>query len=126
MKGAGMITGSLVAVLLSASLLASPPKAAPVELRLDPTTTLPGLSVAFLIKLPLEVVERGVDQVDAVLHVTSSVTGETFEAHFDEAPNVNGWIDLFLRSLPAHGMIEVQETIDPPYGSSWFADERLQ
>jgi hypothetical protein len=114
-------------VLIGQPLVAAPSKSA--GLRLDPATTLPGLPVGFLITLPDDVlakaVEQDVNELPARLHVTAA-DGKTFEAAFDDEANFNGWISLFMRSQPAHGIVQIQELVDPPLGPGWFADLRFQ
>lgn len=134
MKIAENVISAVALLLLSGvSLLAAPSKSGGVNLRLDPAATLPGLPVAFLVTLPVEVVELGMNEVGAVLHVTPP-SGETFQAYFDydaaqdsvdHQTTVQGSINLHLQSLPSHGMIEIQQAIDPPWGPAWFADHRL-
>lgn len=130
MKIPQTLIGSIAAGILlsSASLLAAPSRDAGVTLRVDPATTLPGLPVAFLVTLPEEVIERGLNEVNAVLHVTPN-SGETFQALFSTDDPVQGrtvgWINFHLRSLASRGMIEVQQPVDPPWGPDWFADHRL-
>jgi len=130
---------SAFAVLLvgSVPLLAAPAKGSRVVFRVDPVTTLRGLPVAFLVALPEEVMERGLDHVDAVLHVVPD-EGEPFQANYGGGDaseegsvdltetTVRGRIDFSLRTAALAGMVEVQETLSPPRGPDWFADERLQ
>jgi hypothetical protein len=125
------ISGLFALLLVGPPSLSAPPKATGTVLKVDPVTTLPGLPVALLVSLPSEVVERAIEQevsqVSARLHVTSVPSGETFEAAFDDEANIGGgWIDLTLRSSLPHGMVEVQEPLDPPLGPGWFADPRFQ
>jgi hypothetical protein len=114
-------------LLFATQLFAASPQNGDVLLRLDPVTTLPALPVAFLVTLPVEVVELGIDhELPAVLQVTDAATGETFDAAFDDEANVKGWITLNVQSPPAKGMIEIQQVIDPPWGPNWFAEPKFR